>query len=329
MLEREFDIITIGDTCVDLIMDLGQVLPRFGQVEQWVPDYFAEMGGSACIFACQAARLGLRVAVLGRVGDDLFGHLILQRLRECGVDTRYMSVVQGLKTGLGVALCRPGGDRAILTHAGSLNAVYPADVTDAFLASGRHFHYCSYYLQTNLLPAIPEIVRRARALGLTISLDTNWDPDGRWDGGLRAILPHVDLFFPNEQEAIAIAQAADLAEAVATLTALGPVVVVKRGENGALLADGQARHQVPVAVNPDPVDTIGAGDSFDAGFLAGWLRGLPLLECTVIANLCGHASTTARGGVAGQLTAADLPMLGRVQQSTPNPPARHLGPVSS
>ena len=190
--------------CVDLVVDLGRTEPQFGQAEQWIPDYTLEMGGSACIFACQAAKLGLRVAVVGRVGDDAFGRLSLERLGESGVDTRHVQVEPDLKTGLGLALCRATGDRAILTYAGSINAVYPDDLTDDLLRRARHLHYCSYYLQTNLLSAVPAIFRRPRALGLTISLDSNWDPEGRWEGGLAEALALSDLFLPNEQEALAI-----------------------------------------------------------------------------------------------------------------------------
>ena len=215
----EFDILTVGDLCVDLIVDLGEAAPIFGQAEQWVPDYLVELGGSGCIFACQAAKLGLRVAVVGRVGDDAFGQLALRRLAECGVETRFITAPPGLKTGLGLALCRAAGDRAILTYGGSINAVYPADLSDDLLRSTRHLHYCSYFLQTHLRAAVPAIFRRAKALGLTISLDTNWDPGGRWAaaGDLAEALALCDLFLPNEQEALAITGAAGLADALKSL----------------------------------------------------------------------------------------------------------------
>lgn len=306
MSEPAYHVITIADTCVDLLVDLGDVTPQFGQTELWVTNYFMEMGGSACIFACQAAKLGLRVGILGRLGDDAFGQLVLRRLQECGVDTRYMAVDPALKTGLGVALCREDGDRAILTYSGSLNAVYPADITDRFLALGRHLHYCSYYLQTNLLPAAAEILQRAKALGLTVSLDTNWDPAATWDGGLQAALGHADLFFPNEQEARAITGVADLQGALAALLQRVPTVAVKLGERGVLVGHGEERLAVPVEPVVRPVDTVGAGDSFDAGFVAGWLRGLPLATCAAIGNACGRATTLARGGLLGQPKAADL-----------------------
>ena len=305
---RDFDIIIIGDMCVDLALDLGETLPRFGQAEQWVPDYTVELGGSGCIFACQAAKLGLRVAVIGRVGDDPFGQLALRRLAECGVETRFITVTPGLKTGLGLALCRASGDRAILTYAGSISALQPADITDALLHRARHLHYCSYYLQMNLLPAAPQILQRARALGLTVSLDTNWDPDGRWAGGLRAALAHVDLFLPNEQEALAISGAAGLEEALDVLVGEFhlPAVAVKRGELGARVAAGAERWAVAVDPLGALADTIGAGDSFDAGFVAAWLAGRPLAECAALGNACGRASIQARGGIAGQLRDAAL-----------------------
>jgi sugar/nucleoside kinase (ribokinase family) len=302
----EFDIITIGDMCVDQLVELGETMPRFGQAEQWIPDYFLEMGGSACLFACQAAKLGLRVGILGRVGDDAYGQLVLRRLRECGVDTRWVQVDARLKTGIGVTLCRADGDRAILTYGGSLNAVYPADVTDEFFASARHFHYCSYYLQTNLLPMVPAILRRAKSLGLTISLDTNWDPHETWDGGLAESLSQADLFFPNEQEARAITRVPTVEQALNALLKRAPTVAIKLGERGALVGRGSERLLSPVERVEKPLDTVGAGDSFDAGFVVGWLKGWPLGDCAALANACGRATTLAHGGIAGQLRAQNV-----------------------
>ncbi|NPV09189.1 MAG: carbohydrate kinase family protein [Anaerolineae bacterium] len=304
--QRRFDVITIGDMCVDLVLDLGEVMPRFGQVEQWVPDYYLEMGGSTCLFACQAAKLGLRTAILGRVGDDAYGELVVRRLRESGVDTDRVVADSRLKTGLGVALCRAGGDRSILTYAGSLNAVYPSDVTDEFLSSARHLHYGSYYLQTNLLPRAAEIMARAREFGLTVSLDTNWDPEGRWDGGLTQALAHVDVILPNQQEALAITGMTDVEDAVTALLTRVPVVAVKLGERGSLAATEGERSLVPVPPVARVVDTIGAGDSFDAGFLAGWLSGLSLAQSAAIGNACGRATTQAAGGLQGQLLLPDI-----------------------
>jgi sugar/nucleoside kinase (ribokinase family) len=297
--DRPYDVITFGDLCVDIVMTGGDVVPQFGQVEKLVDDYLLEMGGSCSIFACQAARLGLRTAILGRVGDDDFGRLILRRLRQCGVDTRFVAVDPGLKTGMGVSLCQ-GDDRAILTYPGSLCALRPQDVGDDLLASARHLHHGSFFLQTGLRQAMPDIFRRARALGLTTSLDTNWDPDERWDSTLAQLLPLTGLFMPNEQEALLISRRASLVEAAAWLASRGiPLVAVKRGAAGACLyRQGELLEcSVPPASGGD---SIGAGDSFDAGFLAGWLRGLPFEQCLAIACQCGRSVAGAYGGLLGQ-----------------------------
>jgi sugar/nucleoside kinase (ribokinase family) len=302
--ERAYDVIVFGDTCVDLVVTGADVVPRFGQVEKLVDNYVIEMGGSCCIFACQAARLGLRVGILGRVGDDGFGRLVLRRLDECGVDTRHVIVDPALKTGLGIALVQ-GRDRAILTYPGSLCAIGPEDVTDEFLASARHLHHGSYFLHTRLRSHMPGIFRRARDFGLSTSLDINWDPDERWNSTLPDVLSLTDVFMPNEQEAIHLSGCSNLEEAAVWLRGRVPVVAMKRGADGARLYSEQ--EMVERTVSPvTGGDSIGAGDSFDAGFLAGWLCGLPMDHCLDIACACGRSVAGAVGGLAGQPTWADV-----------------------
>jgi sugar/nucleoside kinase (ribokinase family) len=276
-------------------------------VEKLVGDYTLEMGGSCSLFACQAARLGLRTAILGRVGDDSFGRLVVRRLQECGVDTRYVTVDPHLKTGLGIALCQDN-DRAMLTYMGTINVLRPADVTDELLASARHLHHGSYYLHTGLLPGIPDIFRRAKQLGSSTSLDPNWDPQELWDANLAEVLPYTDILMPNEQEARFISHCSSVTQAVKRFHSQGVrLVAVKLGAQGALVDDGQAALQHAVT----PVsggDSIGAGDSFDAGFLAGWLGGQPLERCLDLACACGSSVATKVGGLAGQLRF--LPQMG-------------------
>lgn len=296
--DRPFDIVTCADLCVDLVVSGGEVVPRFGQIEQMVGAYAVEMGGSCSIFACQAAKLGLRVALVGRVGDDDFGRLILRRLAACGVETQFVAVDPTLTTGLTVALCTPD-DRAMLTYPGSIAAVRPEDLPDMLLAQARHLHHGSYFLQTGLRAAMPDIFRRARALGLTTSLDTNWDPVERWEG-VADLLPFIDIFMPNEQEARAIARAATTEAATEWLRERVPLLALKRGGDGALLTHGAATLTRTLPPPESPGDGIGAGDSFDAGFLAGWLRGLSLDRCLTIAAVCGRAVAGATGGLAGQ-----------------------------
>ena len=277
-------------------------MPRFGQVEKLVENYFLEMGGSCSIFACQAARLGLRVAVLGRIGDDDFGRLVVRRMQEYGVDTQHVIVDPTLKTGIGIALCQ-GSDRAILTYPGSLCSIKPEDVDEEFLASARHLHHGSYFLHSHLRPYMPEVFRRARRLGLSLSLDTNWDPEEKWDGGLQSMLSLVDLFMPNEQEALLISGQSELDAAVRYYASQGiGMLTVKRGAQGATAFSNGRKLEIQLAAAAPGGDSIGAGDSFDAGFLAGWLRGVSAEECLAIASLCGRAVASAPGGITGQPT---------------------------
>ena len=299
---KKYDIVTFGDLCVDFLMSGEDVVPEFGQVEKIVEDYFLEMGGSCSIFACQAAKLGMKVAILGKVGNDQFGELILNRLRESGVDTQYIDIDPGLKTGCGIALCKPDGDRAIMTYMGTINVLTEANVEDDWLGQARHLHHGSYYLHTGLRPGIPSIFRRAKALGLTISLDTNWDPDEGWGNGLEEVIPLVDVFLPNDAEVLRIAKKENLDEGIRQLHQLGTgIIAVKQGAKGALVSDNLE----VVSCTVTPVrggDSVGAGDSFDAGFLAGWMKGFSLEQALKIGCACGRSVASQVGGVKGQLT---------------------------
>jgi sugar/nucleoside kinase (ribokinase family) len=298
-MKKRYDIITFGDPCIDLIISGGDIIPRFGQVEQLVDDYSLEMGGSTCIFACQAARLGLRTGILGRVGEDEFGRFILKRLQESGVDTQFVVTDARLKTGLGVALCKEH-DRAILTYLGSLNALRPSDLSEAFLTSARHLHHGSFFLLNHLKPQIPAIFRLAKEKGLTTSLDTNWDPEESWNRTLQETLAYTDVFLPNIQELFYITNTDNLHAGIDVIHSRGvQVVAVKLGERGACVSDGNQLFFCKVT----PVtggDSIGAGDSFDAGFLVGKLRGLPLHECLRFGCGCGRSVAGQVGGLAGQ-----------------------------
>jgi sugar/nucleoside kinase (ribokinase family) len=300
-----YDVLTFSDMCVDLILSGPDVTPQFGQVEKLIDDYTLEMGGSCNIFACQCAKLGLKTAVFGRVGSDSFGRLVLDRLDECGVDTSLVIVDPARKTGIGVALCPPG-DRAILTYMGTINAIYPEDITPQVLSLARHIHHGSFYLHTNLLEAVPDIFRSARSLRCTTSLDPNWDPAEEWQANLAQILPHTSIFMPNDQEALRISRQAAPEQAAQFFLDQGvSMVTIKAGANGAAAyAPGNQwqRAAVPVKLG----DSIGAGDSFDAGFLAGWLRGMPVDDCLRIAAACGSSVASRVGGLAGQLRWEDV-----------------------
>ena len=216
------------------------------------------------------------------------------------VDVGGLVVDVARPTGVSVVLARPN-DRAILTHAGTI-ADLRADLIDpARLGRARHVHVSSYFLQQRLAPELPALFGRVRAGGATTSVDPNWDPSERWDGGLRDLLGHTDVFLPNATELSRIAGIDELDDAVLALAERAGVVVAKDGADGALAAHGE-RLVLAAAPTIDALDTTGAGDAFDAGYLASMLAGDPLDRSLAIANACGALSTRALGGVDAQPT---------------------------
>jgi len=292
----DLDLLVLGDANPDLVL-WGDVAPVFGQAERLV-DHDLVLGGSGAIAACAAARLGLRTAFVGVVGDDVFGRFTLDALTERGVDVSGCRVDAERPTGVSVILARED-DRAILTSPGAIADLRAADVPPELLASARHVHASSYFLQVGLRDELPDLFEGVRARGGSTSVDPNADPTERWDGGLLELLPLVDVLLPNDAEARAIAGEDDLEAAAAALAARGPIVAVKDGANGGLAVDGEVT--IRAAAEPiDVADAIGAGDAFDAGFLVGRLLGEPLERCLRLAVACGSLSTRGRGGTAAQ-----------------------------
>jgi sugar/nucleoside kinase (ribokinase family) len=293
-----YDLVVLGDANPDVLVSGGDVTPAFGQQEKLVGSICLVIGGSAAITAVAATRLGLRVALVAAVGADPPGEFMLGQLAAEGVDVSAVVVRDGTPTGMTVALSR-GGDRAILTALGAVASLTAADVPAALLARARHVHASSWFLLSESLgPGLAGLLSSARAAGASTSLDTNWDPSGRWgDERLSLAIAQADVLLPNEAEARRLSGSSSLDHSVSALVAAGPRVVVKLGERGALCADGPVRCRVslPPVV---PVDATGAGDCFNAGLIAGLLAGLALPRAAALGCAAGALSTGAPGGTA-------------------------------
>jgi sugar/nucleoside kinase (ribokinase family) len=292
-----FDVTIAGELNLDLILyGLPEQLPP--ERELLADRMMLTLGGSSAIVAHNLAALGSRVGFQSRIGDDPLGQIGLDRLQQGGVDVSLVRrIPHATATGLSVILHHDAW-RNILTYSGTIAELSWDDLDLDYLADSRHFHLSSFYLQRGLLPRVAELFQLMKSRGLTISLDTNDDPDDRWEGGLHDVLRHVDVFLPNEREACKAAgidDSDDLDAAVRKLAELVPLVVVKLGSKGAMAVRGSERvTSAPQKV--DPVDTVGAGDSFDAGFLHQYVRGANLEACLASGNRAGAFSTTRPGG---------------------------------
>jgi sugar/nucleoside kinase (ribokinase family) len=287
----KLDIAIAGEINLDLILyGLPESMPT--ERELLASGFAITLGSSSAILAHNLAALGSRVGFVTKVGDDPFGTLALERLRERAIDLA--GIAHGPKSGVTVILPHRLR-RHILTYPGTISELRFEDLDLDYLASARHFHMSSLFLQRELLPHVPELFQRMKSAGLTTSLDTNDDPEDRWDSILEKILPHVDILLPNEREAMKMARVENLEAALSRLAEKVETVVVKLGANGAIAIQRGQRFSAP-AVPVTVVDPIGAGDSFDAGFLHQFLRGADLARCLRYGNLCGAFSTTDSGG---------------------------------
>lgn len=289
----QFDITIAGEINLDLILyGLPEQLPF--ERELLATGFEATLGSSSAILAHNLAVLGARMGLITRTGNDPLGRIALERLRDAGVDTSKSTQDPERTTGLTVLL-HHGDTRRILTWPGTMSEMSIRHLDEAYLARSRHFHLSSLFLQRALAPDLPNLFRTLKSAGLTLSLDTNDDPEDRWCGVLDELLDLVDVLLPNEAEACRIAKRTTLSEALEALGARVPCVAVKCGKRGCVVQGAGKRFEVP-AVRVAAVDTIGAGDSFNAGFLLAWTRGLPPEECGRAGNITGALSTLRPGG---------------------------------
>ncbi|HUS80352.1 MAG TPA: carbohydrate kinase family protein [Armatimonadota bacterium] len=311
---REYDVLAIGEVNIDLIMSGLPHLPGFGE-EVLAEHLTRRLGGSTANFAVCCARLGLRVAFVARVGRDDFGDFLIEQLESMDVGSQHITRDPSLRTGLTVSLSG-AEDRAFVTYVGTIDSLTGDDVPDHLLRACRHVHVGSYFLQTRLQPALPGIFRRAHAAGASVALDTGFDPAEKWDSGVRELLEEVDLLFPNEIEAPAIAGADDELVAMGALSRRCGVVALKLGERGAMACEGSRCERAP-ACEVQVADTTCCGDAFDAGFTSALLAGRELGDCLRRGNACGSLMASVVGNDVSVLTPAAVSECESACEATP------------
>jgi len=304
MPTKKYDVLVIGDANVDLILRGEDIVPDFGQAEKLVDDASMELGGSAAIFACGASRLGLKVGFIGKLGEDTFGYFLVDVMNKRGIDTTHILMASDRRTGLTVHFSRPH-DRAMLTFPGTINEFSCDEIDDRLFNHTRYVHLGSYFLQTALQPGLAEFFSGLRAKGVRISLDPGWDPQEKWNGYLGKVLDQIDVFLPNDQEAERITTSDTTSQALRKLSSHSLLPVIKLGDKGACsIWNGEEIFQPVYKVRN--IDTTGAGDSFNAGFLYAYLQGKEIRDCLRWGCACGALSTTHPGGIEGQPSRVDV-----------------------
>lgn len=296
-MTRAKPVLVIGDLNADLILTGLSGHPRYGH-EVLVSGCSMTLGGSAAIFACGLAKLGRAVKFLGKVGADQPGDFVLKLMKDRGVDVSGVKRDRKESTGIAVAFTETD-DRALVSFLGTVVSTTPRDVAIGDLKRFSHLHLTSPFLQLGLLGHFQPLLKKARRAGLTTSMDPGWDPRGRWT--LEDLYPWIDVLLVNEMESKALTGCTKPASAAKALAEKVTLAVVKAGEQGAFAATTSGDWSSS-AFPVEPVDTTGAGDTFDAAFIDGWLDGHRVHEILAYACAAGAISTEKRGGYDGQPT---------------------------
>jgi len=292
--QRKYDVLVVGELNIDLILNKIASFPTMGK-EILADEMTVTLGSSSAIFANNLSILGSKVTYIGKVGKDSFADQVCATLKKSGVDIGNIIRTSEFSTGLTVAL-NYDNDRAMVTYPGAMQDLNIGDIADEALNTASHMHLSSIFLQEGLKPDVIRIFKRAKELGLSTSFDPQWDPHEKWDVDLKGLLPYVDVFLPNKNELQQFTAYSTIEKALETIKSFCHVVVIKNGEQGALMWDKTKVVTQKAFLNESVVDAIGAGDSFNSGFIYKYTNRKSLAECLEFAALTGAINTTGSGG---------------------------------
>lgn len=293
-MKREFDVLVVGELNIDLILNNIEAFPTMGK-EVIARDMTQTLGSSSAIFANNLCVLGSKVAFLGKVGMDNYADQVTSTLLKGGVDISNIIKTPDFLTGITVAM-NFDNDRAMVTYPGAMNDFNINDITDEALNSASHMHLSSIFLQEGLKPDVITLFKRAKAAGMTTSFDPQWDPSEKWDVELADLLPNVDVFLPNVEELMQFTATSNVDDALAKIKPYCNVVIVKNGVKGSTMWDGTELKVQKAFLNDSVEDAIGAGDSFNSGFIYQFTNKKPLMECLEFGSVTGAVNTTGSGG---------------------------------
>jgi len=293
-MNKQYDLLVVGELNVDLILNEIKSFPEIG-TEIIADKMTVSLGSSSAIFASNISVLGTKTAFAGMLGKDNFGQLVLSSLESKNIDTNYIIADNIQKTGVSVAL-NYGEDRAMVTYPGAMDHYSLKDISSEAFTSAKHLHLSSLFLQNNMKKDIVELFQKAKQAGMTTSLDVQWDPENKWDVDFEKLLPLVDIFLPNKNELLAITKTTEVERGLKSLTGISNIIALKLDSNGSALFENGKITYHKAFKNNQVKDAIGAGDSFNAGFINAMLRGCDLGDCMTMGNLMGAINTTERGG---------------------------------
>ena len=302
-MQKKWDVYVYGDVNIDLVVPGVESLPEPGS-EVDVPVMETFVGGGAALFTLGIAKLGLTPVFQGSVGKDMYGEYIRGLFRQLGVDDSLLEDSDTKKTGISISFTTEK-DRCFLTYRGTNEGISLKYMDLDKLPGAKHVHVTGYEGATNHAEYL-DMLTKIHAMGdVTVSFDVGWDMTGVWYEGIFDLLPMIDVLFMNETECQHYTRCDDIETGARKLAEKAGMAVIKLGKTGAMAIKDGEKYFAP-SYKVQAVDTTGAGDSFNAGFVYGFLQGLPMEECLKCGNGCGALSVTKLGGNTGFPFRAEL-----------------------
>ena len=296
MNNKKWDVYVYGDINIDLVIPGVDKFPALGQ-EDVVEIMNTYVGGGAALFTLGMGKLGLRPVFQGTIGDDCYGKFILDEFKNKNVDHSLLSISNINKTGISISFTNEI-DRSFLTYRGTNDEINLSKIDLDKVKEARHIHLTSYMGRKNHGSYL-ELLQKLKEEGTTtVSFDVGWDDSGEWYEGIYELFPYIDILFMNETEAMHYSRKANVLEAIHSFGKTCPLVVAKCGKIGSIAVRNEKVYEAG-AYSVQAVDTTGAGDSFNAGFVYGFLKGKSIEDSLKCGNGCGALSVTALGGNTG------------------------------
>lgn len=292
----KWDVFFYGDVNIDLVIPGVDGFPLAGE-EKITPVMETFIGGGAALTALGLGKLGMKPVFQGIIGDDAYGQFILGEFGKKGIDCSLLQVDKKLKTGISISFTNEH-DRSFLTFRGTNEYLNVEEMSLEAVKESKHVHmtgYCGSKNHSQYLAVLKEINKQTNT---TVSFDVGWDETGLWNKEIYQLLPYIDVLFMNETEALHYSREKTEEEAALSLKEVRGMVVLKLGKKGSMAMCQETIYTKP-GFEVAAVDTTGAGDSFNAGFLYGYLNKESIQRCLTLGNGCGAMSVTQLGGNTG------------------------------
>lgn len=293
---KRWDVYVYGDINIDLVIPKVEHFPLPGQ-EDVVEIMNTYVGGGAAIFTLGIGKLGLKPVFQGTIGDDCYGQFIKEEFYTKNVDDTLLTISKENKTGISISFTNEK-DRSFLTYRGTNDEIDLSKIDMKRVKEARHIHLTGYAGSKNHNQYL-DLLKTVKSMEeVTVSFDVGWDDTGEWYQGIYELFPYIDILFMNEVEAMHYSRKKDAREAILDFSKSCILAVAKLGKKGAMAVKEGVVYEAK-AYTVQAVDTTGAGDSFNAGFVYGFLKGKEVEECLKYGNGCGALSVTQLGGNTG------------------------------